>query len=334
MTIFPRLFQKSAPKSVQNQSNQTRLSLQTLEDRVTPATIPLIDPPLPPLNILVVTTSADVVDASDGVVSLREAIIEVNTNNPFPVPGLPIGKHRDVIQFDPSLAGKVITLNGTELEITDNVTISGLGATQLTISGNNQSRIFNISKADIIVSISDLKLTGGKDSNTDPLTGGGGAIFNRGHLILDDCLLINNSALGLGGAIHHRGDFLFLRNTTISGNTSEMGGGIYSSQWVDGSSILITSTVINRSTIANNSADFGGGIHSDGSLRLEFASILNNTATTQGGGIDITGRTDSSLARLPSIPPAEGVESRWMVLRPQEMDRAISSMGIRNRFSI
>ena len=41
------------------------------------------------------------------------------------------------IQFDSSLSGATITLNGTELpQITNGLTITGLGASQLAISGN------------------------------------------------------------------------------------------------------------------------------------------------------------------------------------------------------
>jgi len=44
-----------------------------------------------------------------------------------------------------SLAGQLITLTSGEVAITKNLDIEGLGAGMLTVSGNNASRIFDIS---------------------------------------------------------------------------------------------------------------------------------------------------------------------------------------------
>ena len=73
---------------------------------------------------LLVTTTADVVDAFDGETSLREAIELANDPTALPSPFLaPIfvigipgdadgdGTDNDTITFDPSLAGQTITLN-------------------------------------------------------------------------------------------------------------------------------------------------------------------------------------------------------------------------------
>lgn len=62
-----------------------------------------------PTDGLVVTTNADVVDANDGVTSLREAIAAAQTG--------------DMIRFAPSLKGKTITLTRGQLEITQGITV-------------------------------------------------------------------------------------------------------------------------------------------------------------------------------------------------------------------
>src|SRR6516162_1067034 len=88
--------------------------LEALEDRTVPST-------------LTVTSPAD--DGSPG--TLRAVIGSASSG--------------DTVMFDPSLAGQTITLTQGELAITQSLNIEGLGADQLTISGNDVSRVFDIS---------------------------------------------------------------------------------------------------------------------------------------------------------------------------------------------
>src|ERR1700712_603539 len=82
----------------------------------------------PPLNsaTLIVTNTGDT-----GSGSLRAGITAA-------APG-------DTITFDPSLNGQTIVLTSGQIAINKTLTINGPGATNLAISGNNTSRIFNIS---------------------------------------------------------------------------------------------------------------------------------------------------------------------------------------------
>ena len=71
------------------------------------------------LSNIVVTTDSDVVDSTDGVTSLREAIACANNH---------IGN--ETITFDGSLAGQTITLIDGQLKLSDTTgttTINGLG---------------------------------------------------------------------------------------------------------------------------------------------------------------------------------------------------------------
>ena len=99
---------------------------------------------------LTVNTLADETTA-DNTLSLREAINVINSGS---TAGLSRAEQaqvsgtlgqNDTIQFAASLAGATITLTNGQLTITRDVTIAGPGASQLTISGNAASRIFNIS---------------------------------------------------------------------------------------------------------------------------------------------------------------------------------------------
>src|SRR3954468_24031140 len=85
-----------------------RLQMERLEDRYV-------------LSVATVNTALDVVDLSDNVTSLREALFFTNAL---------IG--HDTIQFDASLAGQSIQLTLGELSIKDSLTINGLGQNVLT----------------------------------------------------------------------------------------------------------------------------------------------------------------------------------------------------------
>ena len=80
----------------------------------------------------------------------------------------------DIIKFDSSLAGGTITLAGSAITISDSLTIDGLGATQLTISGNSQSQIFVVNDGNKATNINVTM-----DGLT--LTKGAGAAYRRRH---------------------------------------------------------------------------------------------------------------------------------------------------------
>src|SRR5438552_5662897 len=88
----------------------------------------------------------------------------------------------DTINFDSSLAGQTITLTSGELAITKNLDIEGLGADQLTVSGNDTSRVFDISGGGVAVTIADLAVVYGRATGTTvvgslgPVTLGGGIL--------------------------------------------------------------------------------------------------------------------------------------------------------------
>ena len=92
---------------------------------------------------------------------------------------------------------ETLFLAGTQLAITDAVTITGTGATKLTIDANHLSRIFNIDDGDsgnqIPVELVALTLTGGQVSGAFPADAGGG-IFSRESLTLRDSVITGNSA--------------------------------------------------------------------------------------------------------------------------------------------
>ncbi len=138
---------------------------------------------LPPL---VVDNTADtgVFDHTDGM-TLREAI---NLANDFP--------GADQISFNLPAGQQTINV-GQQLEITDPLTITGPGADLLTLDGQNNSRIFNITDTAGNVTLAGMTLIGGNHA-----TGSGGAISSQaiGTLTISGSTLRGNSAAN-GGAI-------------------------------------------------------------------------------------------------------------------------------------
>ena len=244
----------------------------------------------------------------DTQITLREALQAANTDTS--VDGSTAGSGADTIIFDPSLAGQTITL-ASELVISSDVTITGLGADQLTISGNNATRIFNVNDGNnsnyANVTIEGLTLTAGST------TGNGGAIYSIENLTVTNSTISGNSAGGDGGGIYNYAT-LAVSNSTISGNSANnRGGGIYNyatltvtNSTISGNSANLFfgggirnsfgTTEVSNSTISGNSATNGGGIHNDygGTLTVTNSTISGNSATNGGGIRHSSGTTEVS----------------------------------------
>jgi hypothetical protein len=119
----------------------------------------------------------------------------------------------------------------------------------------------------------------------------GGGISNEGSLIVSNSTISNNSAsstftLARGGGIRSSGS-LTVSNSTISNNSASsteiegsFGGGIWSDSELSG-----TIATIRNSTISGNSVGVGGGIFNrEGLLQLRNSTVTNNTAG-QGSGV-------------------------------------------------
>ena len=226
-----------------------------------------------------VTTTADTVDPTDGVTSLREAITLANNT---------AGDDQISFNFSNGNSPYTITLNSALPNIIDavgtgtpgTVTINGLGASSLIISGNNGDtnrnfRIFNISSG------GNLFITGVTVSGAN-YSGTGGGFYNEGNLTINSSNISGNSAANAGGGIYsYFLGTLTVNNSTISGNFANRGGGIFGNGVVH----------VNNSTIFGNSANNnGGGIHnSSGTLIVTNSTISGNSANNNGGGIHLDG---------------------------------------------
>jgi hypothetical protein len=134
----------------------------------------------------------------------------------------------DTIVFDKSLNGQTITLTSGDLDIIKNLTIDGLGAGKLTISGGGPSRAFGI-PAGVTATLADLTIAHGRAA-------AGGGIDNAGTLTVLDCAISGNPAvggMGAGGGLDNFADtvdpttvdVVTVTETTFLGNQALGGAG-------------------------------------------------------------------------------------------------------------
>jgi hypothetical protein len=134
----------------------------------------------------------------------------------------------------------------------------------------------------------------------------GGGIYTFGGTITLDGSTVSSNTANKGGGIYTFGGTITLEGSTVSANiATDEGGGIRNNgtlniqngstiggsgegnQAIEGGGIFtLGETVMEESTVSANLADFGGGIyHAFGTTTVTSSRILNNTSTTNGGGI-------------------------------------------------
>jgi predicted outer membrane repeat protein len=231
----------------------------------------------------------------------------------------------DTVVFDSSLEGKTITLTSGEILIKHSITITGFDDRNVTISGNNTSRIFELSsRTKPIVTMSGVTISNGYANGPNRGDGDGGAILNEGTLTCNKCTLSNNVAPG-GSAIHNDGT-LTVNNCTLQGNSggSDTGAIVnnfsltvtnskFSDNSVDGiwnlGTVSVTGSIFsnNREGISNlgpatttviiNGCTLSGNhfyaIDNFGSatLTVRNSTLSNNSSPVDGGGIYVNGGT-------------------------------------------
>ncbi len=212
--------------------------------------------------VVTVTTPSDVVDANDGVTSLREALATSGVTD---------------ISFSPSLQGQTISLSGA-LTVATNVRLDASAlwdveqdAPGLTIDAKSLGRAMSI--ADSEVELLGLRFVNAHSS------GNGGAIYLTNSTLTVDRSVFESNDAAYGGAVYGYNSTITLDNSRVSGNrATSYGGGI----WLQGTCALtLTNTVV-----TDNSARMGGGIVSNGAtLTARNATIANNSSSMYGGAV-------------------------------------------------
>ncbi|MEO0459057.1 MAG: hypothetical protein AAF152_21095, partial [Cyanobacteria bacterium P01_A01_bin.114] len=212
--------------------------------------------------------------ADSGAGSLREAVASAQNG--------------DTIKFHTSLANKTIKLTSGDIDIAKNVTIDGSGAANLTLSGNQASRIFEIDKFKT-VTVKNLTFTNGREVAAGEQVGQGGAIKVRdyGTLVVENSNFMNSVA-ERGGAIQigYSGRAT-VRNSNFDRNDGSVGGDGFSAGAIStyGSGVGETKGFlkVEGSTFTNNKGHNGGGVYVLlGPLDIKDSVFKNNDARTGG----------------------------------------------------
>ena len=291
-----------------------------------------------------VTTTADVVSASDGVLSLREAVTQANAT-----------AVADTIVFAPFVEGQTLTLTGGELTLAQDTTIDGdqnNDGSELTISGGDVDGIITTNGFQTDVVLLDLELRDGHTPVIDAYRGlaeAGGAIYSTGaSLTVTNCTLRSNTTYtivvdqydanyywGDGGAIFCDGGIVTISDSKFIGNGAGYGGaigssfgssttllirdsGFYYNGGLGGGAISLNGTLqIENSAInGNRGGDSyfdignGGGILLSGSGSIDRCTIIGNETNYGGGGISFGGTqlviSDSTIANNSAYPSYGG----------------------------
>ncbi|HMS10823.1 MAG TPA: choice-of-anchor Q domain-containing protein, partial [Pyrinomonadaceae bacterium] len=238
----------------------------------------------------------------------------------------------NAVVFEPTVFGvfnEIILANGEIVVPNNNGTliVKGPGSELLSISGNNLSRIFafrtNSNAAVIDVAILNGNGLGAFNNGfggaiyfdgrslvlqrivamANSATQGGAIYSQSGTLEVEDSRFESNSASGNGGAfLNQSNGKLFVRNTTISGNSNAGTGGIdnrgllvVTQSTISGNNgrglinfgtgtATIHGSVISHNTLNNND---GGGIYNFGNITVSASTISNNLVSnlSHGGGM-------------------------------------------------
>ena len=229
-----------------------RACVQALEPRT------LLSSSIQPAVAIVVNTTVDETNGSDGFTSLREAVTQAN------------GAGGGTITFDPSVVGGTITLSLGNISVGNSVTISGPASRSLTISGGSGGALEVASGAG--VSMSDFVVSG---------TGTAFQIDSTGQASLQDVTMsggtLDNGSLAFSQSI----DDTAAGSITGSGSVSKTGTGTLT---LTGSNNYTGGTVVNGGVLAGSTAALNGNITTTnpGTLTFDQSTLTGNTGTFNG----------------------------------------------------
>lgn len=203
-----------------------------------------------------VANSADCTTPVPGSCSLRDALDAITGG--------------DSIVFASGVTG-TISLTQGELEVSDDITLTGPGKDLLTIDAGGASRVFYVCGGPATV-IEGLTITGGYESR------GGGLYDECGNgTTLRNVVVSGNTANNGGGGIYASGDLTII-DSEISGNDAgQNAGGVYVS-----GALVMTGSVVSTNT---SSVRGGGGVFAAGDVSIDSSTFESNVIDRCGGGL-------------------------------------------------
>jgi CSLREA domain-containing protein len=267
-----------------------RLSLRSLTALIClVAGLALAGPATAGAATFTVTKTADSADgACDADCSLREATIAANTSPGADTIVLPAGTYSLTVSTPPE---EDLSAEG-DLDITDDVTITGAGARSTIIDGNGgvtNERVLDI-QFPFVANVSGVTVQGGRQANSNQ---GGGILVRSNNdgsisatLNLTNSAVVNNVSTNYGGGIDSDGNSN-LTNVLLAGNHADQGGGAMDSD----NPIALTNVTVSGNT-ANNE---GGGLGIYHAAALNNVTVTGNTAQLDGTG---TGGNGGGIADI------------------------------------
>ena len=203
---------------------------------------------------------------------------------------------------------KQATISGTTISVnTANVDGGGVfvsdGAMLMvngTITGNTAQQGGGVYVRDVD---SEFKMTGGKisenkttgETTTDKnrISGGGIFIYNKGHAIISNTEISDNTANNNGGGVYVNNGTLTMNTGTIGGNTANVnGGGIYVT---DGATVTMSGGTIG----GNKASQDGGGVYITGNastFKMNDGKIGDENIAQNGGGVYVNDNSTFTMS--------------------------------------
>jgi hypothetical protein len=225
--------------------------------------------------VYTVDTTADGV-VVDALTTLREAVRAANTNPGPDQIVLPAGRY----YLTSVGAGEDAALTG-DLDLLDDVTLTGAGGSDTLVDGNGLDRVFFINTG-VAVALEDLAVIGGVASL-------GAGIYNQGTLRMTRCNLALNHATVYGGGLHNFSGEAYLADSSIFDNVAEAQGG-------GGIDVHNGSVTLTNCTVAGNYSLGGAGIYREGGTAgIADCTITSNRAQIGAGGVFSLSSARSSI---------------------------------------
>ena len=199
------------------------------------------------------------------------------------------------------------------VQLTKNITLQGNGNPRdIIIDGEEKSSIFLISDPNVRVTFKNITFINGQTDNF-----GGAICIQTGGAVVDNCIFINNTALdntNAGGISNYgtkqdRG-YLLVNNSLFINNHADHDGGAITTCYAD--SYIYNCVFINNSAVRdggairvsvfgygdvqdcifmfNHADEWGGAYYSwSGESNIKRCIFMNNTAGTNGGAVMVSG---------------------------------------------
>ena len=215
--------------------------------------------------------------------TLRESILDANAS-PGP----------DTINFAPGLNGTIpLNIAFGQLEITTDINIDGPGARIISVSGEDNNRVFLVTGVGTTATIEGLTITNGNAQLLGTLLGDGGGVLNVGGSTLNliEVNVSGNNATSLGGGVATRSllgttSTTYITRSLISDNNALAGGAGISNIATANIVSSATTTVTNSTVTLNNTVAEAGGVSNvGGTVNLINDTISHNSSVLTGGGV-------------------------------------------------